>query len=133
MKKPTLENIHVFNGQGSIFVLSQDIRGLSIYEQARLTNRFISRETKILTTAVENDLRRILAKHDILLKDYTNEALEVAFAQLKDKGIELEIVDRYANTQEQVIYRKGSDPIVINEDGILSCSIEIVEKIHGSN
>lgn len=123
-KKPKLE--HMCNFGNNIFVLSQNINGLSVYDQARLTNRFISREIKILTTAVENDLRRIFAKHGILLKDYTNDALEVAFAQLNAKGIEIEVVDRYADTQEQVIYRKGNDPIVINEDGVLSSAVEIV-------
>lgn len=122
--KPKLE--HMYNFGNNIFVLSQNINGLSVYDQARLTNRFISREIKILTTAVENDLRRIFAKHGILLKDYTNDALEVAFAQLNAKGIEIEVVDRYANTQEQVIYRKGNDPVVINEDGVLSSAVEIV-------
>ena len=62
MAKKKSVKIDIIQGENEntlIFVLSQDIRGLSTYESAKATNTFVNRETNVLETCVESHIRNV--------------------------------------------------------------------------
>ena len=112
---------------GKIFVLSQSIKGLSEYERAKITERFINKETKVLEMAMETYLRQFLRNNGVSIKDGSQDALNRAFLELENKGIEIDIVDRYYEINgERIIGQSPNEMTIINEDDILSAAMEIV-------
>ena len=124
-KKVRINTLQGERPNTTIFVMSQDIRGLSTYESAKAITNFINRETNVLKTCVLNHLRQIVISNGIIPQDGTNEALERALHTLEDKcGKKVEYYNRYIDTKETIV-GENHDMTVINEDGILSCAIEI--------
>ena len=112
---------------GKIFVLSQSIKGLSEYERAKITERFINKETKVLEMAMETYLRQFLRDNGAMPYDGSQDALNRAFLELENKGIKIDIVDRYYELNgERIIGQSPNEMTVINEDDILSAAMEIV-------
>ena len=110
-----------------IFVMSQDIRGLSTYESAKAITNFINRETKVLETCIDTHLRHVLISNGIIPQDGSKECLERALNDFHYKcGKSFEITNRYINVKENIVGESEKNQMtVINEDGILSCAIEI--------
>jgi len=110
-----------------IFVMSQDIRGLSTYETAKAITNFINRETKVLETCIDTHLRRVLIANGIIPQDGSKERLLWALNDFRYKcGKSFEITNRYINVKENIVGESEKNQMtVINEDGILSCAIEI--------
>ena len=129
MKKKQVK-IDILQGENEntlIFVLSQDIRGLSTYERAKAINNFINKETNVLETCVDNHVRNVLAKYGCLPIDGSKSALKRAFSDLEylhHKSIDIR--NRYVEMQETIVGENEKNKItVINEDGILSCAVEV--------
>ena len=109
-----------------IYIMSMNIKGLGVYEKAKATKRFVDRETKVLEMVLENDLRDILRSNGIIPLDGSESALNDALVQLKCQGKEISIVDRYYDLYgEKIIKESENHMTVIEEDGILSCAMEI--------
>ena len=130
MSKKKLD-IKVINGEephSKIYILSQSIKGFSTYERAKAIHNFVEKETKVLEIAIENDLREFLKKHDISIKDGSNEALNRAFTELECKGFHIGIRDRYYQIGDERIIGESPDGsmTIIIEDDILSCAIEVI-------
>jgi hypothetical protein len=127
MAKKELE-IKTYQGEkGKIFVLSQNISGLSAYERAKAIESFIRKETKVLEMAIETYLRQVLRDNRINIQDGSNQALERAFIQLENQGKTIDIVDRYYElNNERIIGESPNEMTVILEDDILSCAMEII-------
>lgn len=130
MGKKKQVKIDILQGENEntlIFVLSQDIRGLTTYERAKAINTFVNRETNVLETCIENHLRQVLIKYGVIPLDGSESALKRAFDDLEYlHHRKIDIRNRYINTNETII---GENPetqmTVINEDDILSCAVEI--------
>ena len=130
MGKKKQAKIDILQGENEntlIFVLSQDIRGLSTYESAKATNTFVNRETKVLETCIDTHLRHVLINNGIIPQDGSKECLERALNDFHYKcGKSFEITNRYINVKENIVGESEKNQMtVINEDGILSCAIEI--------
>ncbi|MBO7715162.1 MAG: hypothetical protein J6S85_16455 [Methanobrevibacter sp.] len=124
-KKVKIDILQGENENTKIFVMSQDIRGLSTYETAKAITNFINKETKVLETCIDTHLRHVLISHGIIPQDGSNECLARAINEFKYKhGKSFDITNRYINTKEDIVGEKD-EMTVINEDGILSCAIEI--------
>lgn len=109
-----------------IYIMSMNIKGLGVYERAKATKRFVDKETKVLEMVLENDLRDILRSNGIIPLDGSESALNDAFVQLKCQGKEISIIDRYYDLYgEKIIKESENHMTVIEEDGILSCAMEI--------
>ena len=110
-----------------IFVMSQDIRGLSTYETSKAITNFVNRETKILETCIDTHLRRVLIANGIIPQDGSKKCLEKALYNFKHRyGKSFDIRNRYIDTKEDIVGENEKNQMtVINEDGILSCAIEI--------
>ena len=120
--------IKTYDGENGskIFVLSQNITGLSEYQKAKVTESFINRETKVLEMAIETYLRQVLRENGVLPMDGSKSALERAFITLENNGKAINIYDRYNETYgERIIGQSSNLMTVIEEDGILSCAMEI--------
>lgn len=128
MAKKELVTIETFDSEnGKIFVMSQDINGLSIYERAKVIEHFINKDTKVLEMALENYLRQVLRDYGIIPQDGSNSALERAFLQLENNGKKIDIVDRYYELEnERIIGESPNKMTIINENDILSCAMEVV-------
>lgn len=125
MAKKELVKIEVWQeGDNATFVMSQSIKGLSIYERAKLINRFLERETKVLEQAIENYLRSVFISYGIIPKDGSYDALEESFYMLHAKGKDILIIDRYAKVDERIIGERNNMTVILEED-ILSAAIEI--------
>lgn len=123
-------DIKIINGEephSKIYILSQSIKGFSTYERAKAIHNFVERETKVLEIAIENDLREFLKKHDISIKDGSNEALNRALIELECKGFHIGIRDRYYEIgDERIIGESPNQMTVILEEDILSAAMEII-------
>ena len=126
-KKELVINTYKGENENSIiFVLSQDISGLSTYERAKAINNFMNKETKVLEIAIETHLRQVLKDNGIFVQDGSKQALERAFIELEHKGIEIAIYDRYLDLKhEQIIGESSNQMTIIEEDGLLSCAMEV--------
>ena len=112
---------------GKVFVLNQDISGLNEYEKAKAINHFINNETKVLETILDNHCRTLLRENGVKIQDGSNNALNQAICELKVKGKDLGIVDRYYEiNNERIIGQSQNQMTVIQEDDTLSCAIEVV-------
>lgn len=126
-KQVKLDILQGENENTLIFVLSQDIRGLSTYDSAKATNTFVNRETNVLETCVESHVRNVLAKYGCLPIDGSKSALKRAFEDLEQlHHKKIDIRNRYVEMQETIVGENERNKMtVINEDGILSCAVEI--------
>lgn len=128
MAKKELVTIKSFEGENhsQIFVMSMDINGMSIYEKAKATNRFLNNETKVLEQVLETILRNYLRESGIIVKDGSKQALERAFWELEQKGKKIDIIDRYYHLNEKTIGESPNGMTVIEEDDTISCAMEIM-------
>ena len=110
---------------GKVYVISQSIKDLSLYERSKAINRFIEKETKVLETCIDNDLRQVLISYGIIPQDGTQQALERAFLQLESKGVSINIYDRYNKLDNEYIVGAKNFMTIINEDDILSAAVEV--------
>ena len=122
--------IEVLKGEtpnSKIYVMSLNISGLNVYEKAKATKRFVESDTKVLEMVLESDLREILRKNGIIPQDGSENALNRAFYDLEQKGIKIEIVDRYYELNgEKIIKESENHMTIIEENNILSCAMEII-------
>ena len=128
MAKKTLVEIKIHEGEtpnSKIYVISQNIQGLSLYERSKAIHRFIEKETKVLETCIENDLRAILIGYGIIPKDGIESALTEAFFNLHSLGKDIVIYDRYNELNNERIVGEKNNMTVINEDDILSAAMEV--------
>lgn len=136
--KPKIEVICEPNSK--TYIMSTELDTYNLFDRAKAINRFIYQETKVLEIALENDLRNILASFGVIPYDSSESALKSAFDTLKDKGITIEIIDRYKIFQqnnkdfaEVGLSVMGVSPnkmtIILEDESILSCAMEI--KIEG--
>ena len=113
--------------QGKIFVLEQNIKGFNEYQKAKAIESFISKETKVLEMAIETYLRKVLRENGISIKDGSQLSLERAFLELENKGVSVELNDRYlVINSERIIGESPNEMTVILEDDILSAAIEVI-------
>ena len=127
MAKQRLVEIKTYTSEsgGKVYVISQSIKDLSLYEKSKAINRFIEKETKVLETCIDNDLRQVLISYGIIPQDGTQQALERAFLQLESKGVSINIYDRYNKLDNEYIVGAKNFMTIINEDDILSAAVEV--------
>ena len=127
MAKKELVSIEIREEDGNkLFLMSQSIKGLSLYERAKQINKFLEKETKVLEQAIENYLRSVFIFYGIVPYDGSNEALQEAFYKLHAIGKDIYILDRYAKVDERIIGERNNMTVIL-EDDILSAAIEIGE------
>jgi len=129
MAKKELVKIETFEGDNhsQIFVMSMNVRGMTIYEKAKATERFINRETKVLEQVLETIVRNYLRENGIVVQDGSQKALEHAFWELNKRGKEIDIVDRYLDLHNDTIIAESPNGMtIVEEEGILSCAMEVI-------
>lgn len=129
MAKKELVNIKSFEGDdhSQIFVMSMDTNGMSLYEKAKATERFINKETKVLEQIIETIARNYLRENGVIVQDGSPKALERAFWELEMKGKSFDVVDRYIDLHnEKIIGESPNQMTVIEEDNVLSVAMEII-------
>lgn len=127
MAKKELVKIEIREEDGNkVFIMSQSIKGMSLYERSKVINRFLERETKVLEQAIENYLRSVFISYGIVPRDGSDDALQEAFYKLHNQGKDIAIIDRYCDTDERIIGERNQMTVILEED-ILSAAIEVGE------
>ena len=108
-----------------LYILSQDIKDLTLYDQAKARVKFLEKETKVLENVIENDLRQVVRFYGIDIRDGSDSALDSAICELKGKGKTIDIQDKYYGINEKIVGESPNLMTVIEEDGILSAAIEV--------
>lgn len=110
-----------------IFIMLQTIKGQSAYFVAKITENFCKRETKVLETAVEQHLRKILRENNCVPESGSMSDLERAITKLELQGKRINIYDRYADIKNERIVGESEDGTitVVDENGVLSCAVEV--------
>ena len=109
---------------GKIFVISRNINGLNPYRRLLAIRNFIDKQRRLMELAIDEDLRQVFIDNGINVQDCSKQALELAYDELKSKGVVVDVVDRYKDTKEKII--SSGDITIINENEILSMAMEIV-------
>ena len=103
------------------------INGLGLYEKAKATKRFITRETQVLEQVIDTDIRQVLRENQCVPEDGSSEAMQKALLKLETKGKTIGIYDRYsAIGGEKIVGESPNQMTVIEEDDLLSCAVEVV-------
>lgn len=130
MAKKELAKIDVYQGDelnSTIYVLSLNINGLTTYERAKAIARFIDKETRVLEMAIDNDLRQVIRALGVSIADGSDDAMAQALADLRAKGIEIALIDRYYElNNEKIIGESPNHMTVIEEDGVISSAMEVI-------
>ena len=125
MKKPKLEIIEK-DSKHSIYVLSQSIKGLDAYEKAKVVQKFLSTESKLLERVLESDLRDILRSVGINTQEPSESVLNKAFDTLKRKRMKLLVIDRNENVSyEKYLGISKNEMTLIEEDDVIDFAMEI--------
>lgn len=120
-----IEIIEEDNGN-KLFIMTRQIKGLSIYERAKAINKFLEKDTNVLLQAIENYLRSVFIYYGIIPQDGSDDALKESFYRLHSMGKDIAIIDRYAQTDERIIGERNQMTCIL-EDDILSAAIEVGE------
>lgn len=130
MARKELVKIESFQGEtknSQIFVMSMDTKGMSLYEKAKNTEKFINRETKVLEQVLESIVRNFLRENGIIVQDGSHKSLEHALWELEQKGKVIDIVDRYEDLHNDTIIGQSPNLMtIVEEESIVSCAMEIV-------
>lgn len=130
MARKELVTIKTYKGEeenSKVYVLSMPINGLGLYEKAKATKRFITRETQVLEQVIDTDIRQVLRENGVIPQDGSYQALERAIWELEQKGKSIEINDRYKELgDERIIGESPNKMTVIEEDNELSCAMEVI-------
>ena len=119
---------------GCCYYLIVDLKGLSMYERASAINHFIKRDTKILETHIDNEIRALLAEYNIISTLTDKEQIKCALESLKMRyRKEIVINDIYKDfvrneTLTTVGISENHMTIVIEDNRYLQCGIELYIK-----
>jgi len=111
--------------------LIQDLRDMDTYERAKAIVNFCDKETKQFEKEIDRAILEIFEKYNINVGSTDKSVLKIAFALLKDKGVEIEIKDNYKEMVE--LYK--STPIKdtklfsiwLEDDTTLQCGVCVRE------
>lgn len=114
---------------GSVIVtLEKDLSWCEPFELIKQIELFKNYAKKILESAVELEIKGILAKYKLFIKEDDEESIEKAFDILhKQYHKDIKIIDRYDNTEEQIVYRLENMTIVIDKFSMIQCANEVRE------
>lgn len=97
----------------------------NMYERAKLINRFLTSECKVMERVLETDLRNFLREQGIVPQTMSESALNEAFDTLKSKGKQITIIDRYKNASENIVGVSENQMTVIEESDFIGIAMEI--------
>lgn len=97
----------------------------NMYERAKLINRFLTSECKVMERVLETDLRNFLREQGIIPQTMSESALNEAFDTLKSKGKQITIIDRYKNASENIVGVSENQMTVIEESDYIGIAMEI--------
>ena len=109
------------------YYLTQNIGGLSLYEKAKLINRFVKNETQVLEKYIDTEIRTQLGRVVINILDTSKGGLYDLFDTLKSMGITIEITDLYKNKEidrcEYVGLSENHMNIYLEDKSLLQCGV----------
>jgi hypothetical protein len=108
-----------------VYYMYANIEGLNMYQRAKVINRFLTTESKIMERVIESDLRHFLRVYSIIPQTMSESALKQAFDTLKGKGKDIEVIDRYKNVREKIVGVSNNQMTIIEDDQTISLSMEV--------
>ena len=125
MMKPTITK------ENNCYYLSQDLRGMDLYERTRAIKRFINSDTKILEQCIDTEIKAIFKSKGINAYSSDESVLKSALDTFNRQYGKITIVDIFKNPVEhcEKIDNKNGMTIVIEDNRFIVCGMEI--KING--
>ena len=113
------------------YYLTQDLRGMSLYQRTKTIKKFINQETKVLEDCIENEIRAIFQRNGINVYETTESVLNALFSALNEKGKDIAIVDLYKDKNIDKCIMVGTSPnkmtVWLEDDTTLECGISVKE------
>ena len=122
--KPKLDIVEKDNDH-ILYHLYCEFDSNNMYERAKLINRFLTSECKVMERVLETDLRNFLREQGIIPQTMSESALNDAFDTLKSKGKQITIIDRYKNASENIVGVSENQMTVIEESDFIGIAMEI--------
>ena len=111
------------------YYLTQNIGGLNLYEKAKLINRFVKNETKVLENFIDKEIKARLGRVGINIQDTSKGGLYALFDTLKSMGITIEITDLYENQEiygcEYVGTSDNRMKVYLEDKALLQCGVSL--------
>ena len=124
--KPKLELIEK-SENNVVYHLYLDIGDMDIYDRAKMVDRFLKVESKIMEKVLESEIRHFLQVYGIIPSDTSESALKLAFDTLKDKGKQIEIIDRNKKAigDEVVGVSENGMTVIVDRYYVISIAMEV--------
>ena len=124
--KPKLELIEK-SENNVVYHLYLDIGDMDIYDRAKMVDRFLKTESKIMEKVLESEIRHFLQVYGIIPSDTSESALKLAFDTLKDKGKQIEIIDRNKKAigDEIVGVSENGMTVIVDRYYVISIAMEV--------
>jgi len=124
--KPKLELIER-TPNNVVYHLYLDIGDLDTYDRARMVDRFLKTESKIMEKVLESEIRHFLQVYGIIPSDTSESALKLAFDTLKDKGKQIDIIDRNKKAigDEIVGVSENGMTVIVDRYYVISIAMEV--------
>lgn len=124
--KPKLELIEK-SENNVVYHLYLDIGDMDIYDRAKMVDRFLKVESKIMEKVLESEIRHFLQVYGIIPSDTSESALKLAFDTLKDKGKQIEIIDRNKKAigDEIVGVSENGMTVIVDRYYVISIAMEV--------
>lgn len=122
--KPKLEIIEKDNTH-ILYHLFCEFDPNNMYERAKLVQRFLTTESKVMERVLETDLKNFLREQGIIPQTMSESALNESFNALKRKGKQIVIIDRYKNASENIVDVSENQMTVIEESDYIGIAMEI--------
>ena len=117
--------------ENNCIYLTQDIKGLGVYEKAKAIVNFCEKETKELEKEIDKAILDIFERNGINIPNKSKSALKTAFAWLNSKNVDIQVNDIYKNLVDlynsELIYENKYFTIWLEDGTYLQAGIEIKE------
>lgn len=115
--------------EDNIVFLTQDLKGLGLYDRAKAIRQFVN-DTKIVEDYVDELVKAILIKNEIILLGNDKSVLQEAFDTLKTKGKQIIVVNFYGGRNIlncRYVDTKNDITVVLEDNRYLQAGVEVRE------
>ena len=115
--------------EDGIVFLTQDLKGLGLYDKAKAIRQFVN-DTKIIEDYVDELIKGILFKNGITLVSKSECSLKCAFDSLKEKGKEIRVKDFYGGREMwrgRFIETKNEITVMLEDNRYLQAGVKVEE------
>lgn len=112
--------------------LTQDLKGMSLFDKSKAIVDFCQRETKLFEKEIDRVILGIFERNGINVPNTEKSVLKLAFDLLNAKGKKIIVEDLYQNTKlvgiEFVKYTKNHFTVMLEDNRFIQCGVRVEER-----